>query len=134
MGRQALSGEASGMTRFCAVTAPVLMLLYGVLRWIDGADGHRDKTGPLWRAGHVAFFAAILLLAVLAIGLARTVHSGSAGRRALAAGSVLAVLFGAGCFEWTIFVVVSLLVRQSAPLPGAHNNTKPALVEAGLLA
>jgi hypothetical protein len=121
------------MTRFCAVAAPLLMLLYGVLRWFDGLDGHRDKTGALWRTGHVAFFAAILLLAVLAIGLARTVHSGSAARRAIAAVSVLAVLFGAACFEWTTVGDLFARLRESAPLPGPLETAGPALFEVGLL-
>ncbi len=44
-----------------AVTAPLLLLGYGILRWFDGRDGHHDKTGFTWRAGQMLFLLAMVL-------------------------------------------------------------------------
>ncbi|MGA5302583.1 hypothetical protein ACPCHT_21830 [Nucisporomicrobium flavum] len=120
------------MTRFCAVTAPALMVAYGILRWIDGLDGHR-KGGPAWNVGHVAFFLAIVLFAVLAGSLRRSVVADAPGRRVLAGVATGAVMVGAACFLWVIAGDLSAAFRDAAPLPGVLEAAGPALFQVGLL-
>jgi hypothetical protein len=108
------------------------MVAYGILRWIDGLDGHR-KGGPAWNVGHVAFFAAIVLFAVLAVGLRRSVVADAPGRGMLAGVAAGAVLVGAACFLWVIAGDLSGAFRDAAPLPGVLAAAGPALFQAGLL-
>ncbi|MCA2216237.1 hypothetical protein [Jidongwangia harbinensis] len=111
------------MTRFCAVTAPALMLLYGVLRFFDGLDDVRG--GWLWDVGHVAFFVAMILFAVLALRL-RTPS-------ALSNAATAAVLIGAACFLWVIAGDLSEGFQSAAPLPGPLQLIGPLLFQFGLL-
>lgn len=120
------------MTRICAVAAPGLMLLYGILRWIDGLDGHR-KGGPAWNVGHAAFFLAIVLFGVLSIALRRTVRPGSSVRHLAADVATAATLVGAACFLWVIAGDLSADFRQAAPLPGPLQLIGPLLFQLGLL-
>jgi hypothetical protein len=121
------------MTRFCAVAAPVLMLVYGILRWIDGLDGRR-KGGPAWDLGHVAFFVAIVLFGVLAVQLGRIIRRESSGRRRAAAGAAMvAALFGVACFLWVILGDLFAGFRAAAPLPAPLEFAGPALFQIGLL-
>jgi hypothetical protein len=120
------------MTRFCAVTAPMLMLAYGILRWIDGLDGHR-KGGPAWNLGHTAFFIAILLFAVLAVALRRIIRDESPSRRPVADAAAAATLLGAVCFLWVILGDLFADLRDAAPLPGALELTGPVLFQCGIL-
>lgn len=120
------------MTRFCAVAAPALMVAYGILRWIDGLDGHR-KGGPAWDLGHVAFFAAVALFAVVAVALRRTVVADAPRRRVLADVATGAAVFGAGCFLWVITGDLSDAFREAAPLPEVLEVAGPALFQIGLL-
>ena len=59
----AFRGNASGMTttpplvRFSALAAPILLLLYGLLRWVDGLDGEHGP-GLAWDVGHTLFLIA----------------------------------------------------------------------------
>jgi cytochrome bd-type quinol oxidase subunit 2 len=120
------------MTRFCAVTAPALLLAYGILRWIDGLDGHH-KGEPFWSAGHVAFFIAIVLFGMLAVALDRTIRSESPARRHLADAATAAAVFGAACFLWVILGDLSADFRDAAPLPDPLQTAGPALFQIGLL-
>ena len=114
--------------RSTAVAAPLLLLLYGVLRWIDGWDGDRHN-GPAWDVGHVAFFIGIALFAVLAAQMLAVVTR----LRALAAAAVAAVIFGAGCFLWVITGDLFEDFQDRWPLPSALETTGPALFGVGLL-
>ena len=99
--------------RSMAFAAPLFMLAYGVLRWIDGLDGHHHKGSLAWNAGHVAFLASMVMFALLAIALYRRATLGK--RTALVAAAV--AVFGAGCMIW---VIVGDLFRSFAinhPLP-----------------
>jgi hypothetical protein len=111
------------MTRFCAVTAPALMLFYGVLRFFDGLDDVRG--GWLWDVGHVAFAVAMILFAVLALRL-RTPS-------AVSNAATGAVLFGAACFLWVIAGDLSEDFQTAAPLPDALQLIGPLLFQLGLL-
>jgi hypothetical protein len=119
--------QAPPMTRLCAVAAPLLLLIYGILRWIDGFDGDRGN-GLAWDAGHTAFLLAMLLFALLATLIRPTVrHSASAGIATVAA------IIGAGCFGWIIVGDLSEPFRRALPMPGPVQLIGPLLFQFGLL-
>ncbi len=117
------------MTRFCALAAPALMLCYGLFRMADGRDGDRGN-GIAWDVGHVAFFAARVLFAVLFVRLGRELPR----PRALMGAAAVAVLAGAGCFLWVIAGDLSDGFREAAPLPAALELAGPVLFQLGALA
>ncbi|XVU21849.1 hypothetical protein ACQPZJ_31865 [Actinoplanes sp. CA-054009] len=117
--------------RLMAVVAPLLMLSYGLLRWVDGWDGDRGN-GPAWDVGHVAFFAAMVLFAVLAVQMRQLLIA----RRAVtvaASVAAAAAVFGVGCFLWVIVGDLFDGFRERAPLPEALETTGPALFGLGVV-
>jgi len=118
--------------RSMTVTAPLLLLAYGVCRWIDGWDGDRGG-GPAWNIGHVCFLLSVLLFAGLAAGLAAGLRRRAADRNGLAIGAVVAVVAGAACFVWVIIGDLSDAFRDAAPLPDPLKAIGPPLFTAGLL-
>jgi hypothetical protein len=117
------------IVRRTAVAGPVLMFIYGVLRFIDGLDGDRHN-GLAWDAGHVAFFVAMVLFGVLAVAV-RPLAPTWARRTGLA--GVAATLFGVGCFLWVIAGDLSEPFQQAAPLPDALAIGGSALYPLGTL-
>jgi hypothetical protein len=120
------------LVRFSALAAPTLLLLYGVLRLVDGLDGSHGP-GLAWNVGHMLFFLGFVLLGVLTVGMrllvpARTVWTRTAANLAMAAG-----LFGAGCFLWVILGDLSTEFRDAAPLPDPLELVGPLLFQAGML-
>jgi hypothetical protein len=87
--------------RSSAFLAPILLFAYGVLRFIDGLDGRR-KNGPAWDVGHVCFFLAIVLFAVLAAGVWRAVRANGGAHRYVADVALVATVLGAAAFLWVI--------------------------------
>ena len=112
--------------RSTTIAAPLLMLGYGILRWIDGFDGERHN-GPAWTAGHVMFFLAMVLFAVQAYGLARRARD----RLAIAVPALAGTVFGAACFLWVI--TGDLFSGFDHPLPGLLENAGPALFVIGMV-
>jgi hypothetical protein len=108
------------------VTAPALMLGYGILRWVDGLDGRRHNSSA-WTIGHILFFAAMVLFAVQALGLARRARE----RAAIAVPALAATVVGAGCFLWVI--VGDLFSGFDHPLPSWLENVGPALFVIGMV-
>jgi hypothetical protein len=108
------------------------MVVYGLLRVVDGLDGDRHN-GPAWDVGHVAFFAAIVLFAVLAVALRGLDRPAATASRVLVEAATVATLFGAGCFLWVITGDLSADFRSAAPLPDALELIGPALFQIGLL-
>lgn len=126
------AGDAPDMTvttRFSALLAPILLLSYGVLRFIDGLDGQR-KNGPAWDVGHVCFFVAMVLFAVVAAGVARTVRTAGRGHRYVADVALVATVFGAAAFLW---VITGDLFASFPSLPDALQAVGPALFQVGTL-
>jgi hypothetical protein len=109
-----------------AFAAPLFLLAYGVLRWIDGLDGHR-KGGPAWDLGHLAFLASMVTFVALAIALYRRA---TLGRRTAAVAAVLAVA-GAGCMIW---VIIGDLAASFPGLPDLLMNAGPILFVLGTIA
>jgi hypothetical protein len=114
--------------RVCAVAAPILLLLYGVLHLIDGTD-RGQGSGFAWNVGHTLFFLGFILFGVLTVGLRRAVGPGLVANVATAA-----TLFGAACFLWVIVGDVFAGVRESAPLPEALELVGPLAFQLGTLA
>ena len=106
--------------RSMAFAAPLFLLAYGVLRWIDGLDGHR-KGGPAWDLGHLAFLASMVTFGLLAVALYRRTRL--ARRAALVAAAVAIV--GSGCMIWVILGDLSASFRDSYPLPDLLQTAGP---------
>jgi hypothetical protein len=119
--------------RFSALAAPVLLLLYGVLRLIDGLDGDHGP-GLVWDLGHVLFFTAFLLLGVLIIGMWQLVPTATVRKRIVAGVAMLLGVFGVGCFLWVILGDLFASFRDAAPLPDALEMVGPLLFQIGVLA
>ncbi|BAL88651.1 hypothetical protein AMIS_34310 [Actinoplanes missouriensis 431] len=124
-----LMSSNSVIVRRTAVAAPALMFGYGVLRFLDGRDGDRGN-GIAWDAGHVAFFAAMVLFGVLAVAL-RPIAPAWARRTGTVAAAL--ALFGAGCFLWVIAGDLSPAFREAAPLPDVLETGGSALFPLGML-
>ncbi len=58
------------LIRFSCLTAPALLLAYGVTRLIDGLDDSYGP-GPAWTIGHLFFLAGMVLFGVVLVGLCR---------------------------------------------------------------
>jgi hypothetical protein len=56
--------------RYAYLGAPVLLAAYGLVRLLDGLDGSKGP-GPAWTIGHLFFLAALVLFAVVMVGLWR---------------------------------------------------------------
>jgi len=108
------------------------MFVYGVLRWVDGRDGQR-KDDAAWDVGHIAFFIAIALFAVLAFQLRRLVHREWPTRGVTADLATVATVIGAGCFLWVIAGDLSTSFADAAPLPDILQALGPMLFQVGLL-
>jgi hypothetical protein len=117
------------IVRRTAIAGPVLMLGYGVLRFIDGLDGDRGN-GLAWDAGHVMFFVAMVLFGMLAVAVRPLTPTWA--RRAGLAGTA-ATLFGVGCFLWVIAGDLSDRFQEAAPLPDALAVGGSALYPLGTL-
>jgi hypothetical protein len=116
--------------RLSSVVAPALLLLYGVLRYFDGRDGHHDHDGALWRIGHTAFFVSFALLAVLLVGVRPLVAGATPRQRSLTAAAAAAVLLGTAAFLWT---ALGDLFSSVPSLPDSLQLVGPLLFEIGAL-
>jgi len=121
------------LVRFSALAAPVLLLLYGVLRLIDGLDGDHGP-GLAWNLGHALFFMAFVLLGVLTAGMWLFVPTATVGKRIVAGVAMILGLFGVGCFLWVILGDLFAGFRDAAPLPDALEMLGPVLFQIGALA
>ncbi|GAA4601512.1 hypothetical protein BJY16_003909 [Actinoplanes octamycinicus] len=115
--------------RRAALLAPALLLTYGILRFFDGLDGDRGN-GPLWTIGHLAFFAGMVLFAVLTVAVRNTFP---ADRRRIATVATGASLAGVAAFLWVIAGDLSARFREAAPLPDALETAAPMLFPLGVL-
>jgi hypothetical protein len=111
--------------RSTTIAAPLLMLGYGIARWIDGFDGARHN-GPAWPIGHTMFFVSIVLFAVQAVALTRLADGPLIARTALAA-----TLIGALCFLWVI--TGDLFSGFQESLPGVLTAVGPPLFVLGMV-
>jgi hypothetical protein len=123
--------QVPAFIRFSAVAAPVLLFVYGVLRLIDGVDGHHGP-GFAWNVGHAAFFVAMVLFGFLVLGLRQLV---SAGRvRRLANAATVAGIAGVACFLWVILGDLLPDFGDALPVPDPVQLVGPLLFQFGTLA
>jgi len=118
--------------RASAVIAPILMLLYGGFRLIDGLDGDHGP-GLAWNLGHALFFVAFVLFGVLIVGTRRLVPAGTARKRLAANLATVVGLFGAGCFLWVILGDLFADLDDAAPLPEVLEMVGPLAFQGGWL-
>ncbi|BCL15426.1 hypothetical protein [Micromonospora sagamiensis] len=132
-----------------AVAAPLLLLGYGLLRLVDGLDGHRDKGGWEWNVGHVLFLLGILVFAALLVQLrgllgtrspravrARTArHPAARSPRNGAVPDVatMAGLAGAVAFVWVIVGDLFPRFAEAVETPDLVFLGGPLLFQLGLL-
>lgn len=116
-----------------ALTASSLLFGYGILRLLDGLDGHHDKSGWLWRAGHTLFLLGIVLFAVLIVGLRRLLLATSPRQRVLTDMATVAGLVGAAAFCWVILGDLFPRFAEAVSTPDPVLVAGPALFELGLL-
>jgi hypothetical protein len=107
--------------RSMAFAAPLLMLAYGVLRWIDGLGGHHHKGSLAWNVGHLAFLGSMVTFGLLAIALYR--RATLARRTALVAAAV--AVSGAGGMIWVILGDLSRQFAADYPLPDVLQPIAP---------
>lgn len=119
--------------RPAAVTASLLLLGYGVLRLIDGLDGHRDKSGWAWLTGHSLFLLGIVLFAVVIVELRGLLLVTSPRQKTLTDVAAGAGLVGAVAFVWVILGDLFPRFADAVPPPDLVFLGGPALFELGLL-
>ena len=120
------------LVRFSALAAPTLLLLYGVLRWVDGLDGDHGP-GLAWNLGHTLFLVSFVLLGVLAVGMRHLVPATAAWTRIIASLATVSALFGVGCFLWVILGDLFPGFSDSAPLPDVLEMLGPLTFQLGVL-
>ncbi|MDX2826529.1 hypothetical protein PV416_37045 [Streptomyces ipomoeae] len=126
-----MSSTPTGM-RVCALAAPILLLLYGVLRWVDGLDGAHGP-GLAWNVGHTLFLIAFVLFGLLTIGLRQLHPVGTARGRLVVNSATAAGLFGVGCFLWVILTDLFADLDEAAPLPEPLEMIGPLAFQIGML-
>jgi hypothetical protein len=94
------------------VLAPVLVLIYSLVRVLDGLDGSHGP-GLAWTAGHLAFLAALALFVPLVLELARR----ASNRRAAAGVAAFALLgVAAAVVQFGIDLVVGFVAADRAEM------------------
>ncbi|TDC01141.1 hypothetical protein E1267_32685, partial [Nonomuraea longispora] len=112
--------------RTAYITAPLLVLAYGVIRIVDGFDGSRGP-GPAWTIGHVAFLAALALFIVIFRDMWRIL-----GRTRLATAHLVVGIVGIVCAATQFLIDIAIgflaadhdamgpLFEQVQAVPGAQ--------------
>jgi hypothetical protein len=109
------------------IAAPVLMLVYGVVRIIDGFDGERGP-GPAWTIGHLVFIVAMVMFLLVFRHLHRL-----AGRDALSTVALVVAAVGAVALvgQFGVDIVSGLLADDHARMAeisrSVHGNQLVAL-------
>ncbi|MFU8870429.1 hypothetical protein [Micromonospora sp. SL4-19] len=130
--------RAAGRTAYLwlrpmAVTASLLLLGYGVLRLVDGLDGHRDKSAWPWMTGHTLFLLGIVAFGATIVGLHGLVGSVSSRLRAVDDVAAVAGLVGAAAFIYVILGDLFPRFADAAPPPALVLAGGPALFQLGIL-
>jgi hypothetical protein len=118
--------------RVSALAAPALLLLYGLLRLIDGLDGDHGP-GLAWNLGHTLFLIGFVLLGVLAVGMRQLVPATTVWTRIVASLATVAALFGVACFLWVILGDLFPDFHDAAALPDALDMLGPLSFQLGVL-
>lgn len=115
-----------------ALGAPTLLLLYGLLRLVDGLDGDHGP-GWAWNVGHTLFLVAFVLFAVLLLGLRRLLRRAAPRQRPLTEAATALGLAGAAGFLWVILGDLFPRLSDAASLPDPAMALGPLLFQVGIL-
>ncbi|MFC0598009.1 hypothetical protein [Streptomyces palmae] len=115
-----------------AVAAPFLLMLYGLLRLVDGMDGEHGP-GLAWNLGHTLFFIGFLLFGVATVRLRQLVPAATMRGRLGANVAAAASLFGVACFLWVILGDLFTGLDTAAPLPEPLEMIGPLAFQLGWL-
>lgn len=110
-----------------ALAGPLLMLPYGIVRWIDNQGGQL-RGGPVWVLANVAFAVAIVALVLVAVELRRMAGGGRVATVAL--GSTFG---GAAAYLWIIAGEMLPGLRAPDALLGVLDILGPVLFPKGVL-
>ncbi|MCX5412825.1 hypothetical protein [Streptomyces sp. NBC_00059] len=115
-----------------ALIAPLLLVLYGLLRLVDGLDGDHGP-GLAWNLGHTLFLFGFLLFGVVTFGLRALVLRTRPGGRLVANAATAVSLSGIACFLWVILGDLFADLAASAPLPEPLEMIGPLAFQGGWL-
>jgi hypothetical protein len=108
------------LTRISFLAAPMLILVYGVVRLIGGLYGSHGGPGLVWTAGHALFLAGLVLFGAVLFGL-RGLLSGTTRAHRLAA-DVTIVVACVGLIAFVRVAVIDLVVGLRAADPTAMSR------------
>ncbi|SDT48108.1 hypothetical protein [Actinoplanes derwentensis] len=120
----------SATVRHAAVDAPVLLLVYGLIRLFDGLNGSPSPGSLVWNVGHLAFFVGMVLFGLLSVTVRELVPPGTRPVATVAAASTIA---GVACFLWMITGDLAPALHEISPLPAVLATAGPLLFALGLL-
>ncbi|MER5986577.1 hypothetical protein [Streptomyces sp. NPDC001787] len=115
-----------------ALIAPLMLLLYGLLRLIDGLDGEHGP-GLAWNLGHTLFLIGFALFGAVTVRLRQLVPATAVRRRFLANMAAAVGLFGVACFLWVILGDLFADLDAAAPLPEPLKMIGPLAFQLGWL-
>ncbi|MFD0538339.1 hypothetical protein ACFQY7_36105 [Actinomadura luteofluorescens] len=101
------------MTRIAFHLAPALMLVYGVVRLIDGRDGQHGP-GPAWTVGHLLFLGSLLLYGLVIAGLWRRMPGAERGRARRITAGALAAAAAVGLVTFVRVAIIDIVVGLRA--------------------
>ncbi|MER7174406.1 hypothetical protein [Streptomyces mesophilus] len=126
-----MTSKHMGMPRLWLI-APLLLVLYGLLRLVDGMDGQHGP-GLAWNLGHTLFLLGFVLFGVVTVRLRQLVPVATARRQLLANAAAAAGMFGVACFLWVIIGDLFAAVDSAAPLPEPLEMIGPLAFQLGWL-
>ncbi|MFD9905400.1 hypothetical protein [Streptomyces sp. NPDC059063] len=112
--------------------APLLLVLYGLLRLADGLDGEHGP-GLAWNVGHALFFVGFVLFGAVTVRLRQLVPAATARGRLVANAAAAGGLFGVACFLWVILGDLFADLDAAAPLPEPLELIGPLAFQLGSL-
>lgn len=118
----------STMARALTVTIPLLLMVYGAGRYIDGRDGAHGP-GPAWDIGHAAFLVAFIGFGALTLHFWRTSSQPAGGAILL----YVSTLIGVSLFLWVIITDLAPALDERASLPDAVVAVGPPLFVIGFV-
>jgi len=115
--------------RVLTTAIPLLMLVYGVARLLDGRDGVYGP-GLAWNMGHLAFLAAFMGLGALTVHFWRSNPRAKGGVLA----AYVAALVGVALFVWVIVIDLVPSLDERASLPDPIMAVGPLIFISGFVA
>ncbi|WP_327177684.1 hypothetical protein OG599_21970 [Streptomyces sp. NBC_01335] len=127
-----MTPKLTGGRDAAVLVAPLLLVLYGVLRLVDGLDG-KHGPGLAWNVGHTLFFVGFLLFGVVTFRLRRIARATTGYGRHAADAATAVSLFGIACFLRVILGDLFAALDDAAPLPEPLQLAGPLAFQLGWL-